>query len=154
MKLKELLEDKDMKMKLLAKKLNVAVSEIERDGNEFTIGDKDYLVYTKREATKEAIDNVVDTMHETGLEAFSKSFKKEILNIKYAKPNKKREVKELLAYYDEEPDYVEETLQKGYMDLEKIAALVVKKDGLGNILSSYDGKSINLGSGLTAYRNN
>jgi len=155
MKLKNLLlEGKNKKAELLAKKLRVDVSEIEIDFDNFIIGNKDYLVYTKSEAEKEAIEREVDLIKDAGMRLFKDSIKKEILNVKYAKPNKKKEVKKLLDYYDDNPYYVEDKLQHGYMDIEKIAKLMIKKYGVADILSGHDGKAINLGNGLNAYRNN
>ncbi len=152
MRLHDLMESMDKKAVALAKYLKVDVSEIEKQHQYYNIGKDEWVVYTKSEADKEALEYVLDLLDDIGLEAFDNKFKKKILTMKFVKSSKKADGKELLDFYDEDPDMVEDELvEKGIIDLDKIAKEMVKEDGRGGFLSPYDGKEIKLSGGLLAY---
>jgi len=159
MKLKDLLETTDKGKVALSKKLKISVDEIKvdkHDKNRYIIGSKhgdpEYFVYNAKEATKHAINSNIEMLDDSGVfNVINGKFKKQILSLEYVKSNKKSEAKQWFDFYDEDSEYSEQQLNP-LMDLEKIAHKFVLVDGVESALSTYDGKKINLGGGLFAFR--
>lgn len=150
-------ESTDKKTEALAKFLRVNTEKVKHDGDLYIVGDAEYLVLTDREATQEAIDYNENLLDDIGLEILfnNKELKKELYAGSYTKNGKDNETNQFLRFYDEDPQHVTDELQKRkLLDYKKIAKDIVKFDGRGYGLASYDSKELKLNAGLFAYRVN
>jgi len=143
------------------------------DDVEFITPDGIFLVLTEDEAYDRAIDEIKILFDDLGINSFTKEFQKWILDnaieedwfIEWVEENNEQAGSDGDILPDDDPiqlfrdtfgddELAEVVKYNNLVDIEKVADEVISLDGLGHILSYYDGVEIDLGNGLFAYRTN
>lgn len=135
------------KLQAIANYLEVDPSYFEEEGydpNEFESKEynESYVVLTEEEAREYAERDIESVFDDLGMEAFTPDFQEWILN----------NAVEGDFFFGE--DGLNDAVKEGRVDIDmdKIVDECISRDGIAHFVAIYDGKEIDLGNGLYAYR--
>lgn len=135
------------KLQAIANYLEVDPSYFEEEGydpNEFESKEynESYVVLTEEEAREYAKRDIESVFDELGLDAFTPRFQEWILN----------NAVEGDFFFGE--DDFNDAVKEGRVDIDmdKVVDKCISRDGIAHFVAIYDGKEIDLGNGLYAYR--
>lgn len=178
---KQVEENIDPKQTSISQYLKEELNPSTYDDNIFeTLDGKEYLVVDENEAYQYAKDDIESIFDDLGLESFTPNFQEWIIQNAIDENYLNQTAEEEADYYEQEgePETAEyfrnmignpqkiinhlrdiygkdiNNIVKDYIDIEKVVDEAIKWDGIAHFVARYDGKEIDLGNGLFAYRTN
>lgn len=137
------------KLQAIANYLDVDPSYFEEEGYDPNIFEskeynESYVVLTEEEAREYAKRDIESVFDDLGLDAFKPRFQEWILN---------NAVEGDFFFFFGEDDF-NDAIKEGRVDIDmdKVVDKCISMDGIAHFVAIYDGKEINLGNGLYAYR--
>lgn len=142
---------------------------------------EEYLVLTEDEALKYAEDDIRGLFDDMGFESFTPSFQDWIMDnaldqdvfdslledeidyftnqepdedsLEYVKSFEDRPIEYARQLFDGK-DFYKFVVENGAIDMDAVVEECIAQDGVEHFIAFYDGKEIDLGNGLFAYRTN
>ena len=137
------------KLQAIANYLDVDPSYFEEEGYDPNIFEskeynESYVVLTEEEAREYAKRDIESVFDDLGLDAFKPRFQEWILN---------NAVEGDFFFFFGEDDF-NDAVKEGRVDInmDKVVDKCISMDGIAHFVARYDGKEIDLGNGLYAYR--